>query len=373
MALDPEALAANWAHVASHGGHEVAKRFYAYLFITHPEVRPLFPLNMDAQRDRLVNALGNQIVANVADPEAMVPYLKQLGRDHRKFGAFAEHYPAVGNALIFTLRHYTGPDWTPELEAQWVEAYNLVSSVMIDAAEEAAKTEPAHWDGKITNVARPTPTRDLAVITVEASEPIPYRAGQSLPIECDRRPRLWRWYSPANRPGGSTLEFHVSMVPGAGLSSALVHSAEAGDRVKIGPPFGENLTPPADNSHPLLLLAGGTGWAPLKALVQDLAARRNPPRTHLIWGVRDTHQLYDHQALAELERANPWLTTTITVSRADATWTGTRGHVPDVAMRDDWTRHDVYVCGPPAMVSATVDALADGGVPADRIHHDTQS
>lgn len=373
MPLDPEALAANWAHVASHGGQQVAKRFYAYLFITHPEVRPLFPLNMEAQRDRLVNALGKQIVANVADPEAMVPYLQQLGRDHRKFGALAEHYPAVGDALIFTLRHYTGPDWTPELEGQWAEAYNLVSSVMIEAAKEAAKTEPAYWEGKITNIVRPTPTRDLALITVEASYPIPYRAGQSVPIECDLRPRLWRWYSPATRPGGSTLEFHISMVPGAGLSSALVHSAEPGDRVKIGPPFGDNLTPAPDTTRPMLLLAGGTGWAPLKAVVHELAARPDPPPTHLIWGVRDPQQLYDHQALAEFERANPWFTTTITVSRAEATWTGSQGHVPEVVMGKDWSGHDIYVCGPPAMVTATLDALADSGVPAERIHHDTPS
>ena len=106
----------------------------------------LFPVSMAHQRDRLFAALGD-VVARVDDLEALVPILQQLGRDHRKFGTVAAHYPAVGASLLATLEHFDD-EWTPELAKSWSEAYDVVATVMIEAAEAAAE-EPAWWEADV--------------------------------------------------------------------------------------------------------------------------------------------------------------------------------------------------------------------------------
>lgn len=130
-------LRKNLADVAAHGD-EVPLFFYSDLFIKHPEVRGMFPISTDAQRAHLVHALA-KIVANVDCPSDLTLFLQALGRDHRSFGAAAEHYDAVGASLLATLEHFSGPSWTPELRSDWAAAYGLIGSVM--AAAEADEVQ----------------------------------------------------------------------------------------------------------------------------------------------------------------------------------------------------------------------------------------
>lgn len=93
-------------------GDEVPLFFYSDLFIKNPEVRELFPISMKAQRDHLIGALA-QIVAQVDRLDDLAVFVQGLGRDHRKFGAIAEHYDAVGDSLLATIAHFAGDTWTP--------------------------------------------------------------------------------------------------------------------------------------------------------------------------------------------------------------------------------------------------------------------
>ena len=88
--MDAQRLKDNFAKVAVYGD-EVPLFFYSDLFLRHPETREFFPVAMNAQRDRLVQALM-QIVSNVDNLSEVVPFIQGLGRDHRKFGAVAGHY-----------------------------------------------------------------------------------------------------------------------------------------------------------------------------------------------------------------------------------------------------------------------------------------
>ena len=134
--MDIPAMRANFAKAAA-TGDEAPLYFYSHLFLSHPETRQLFPVSMAHQRDRLFAALGD-VVARVDDLDALVPILQQLGRDHRKFGTVAAHYPAVGGSLLATLEHFDD-QWSPELAKDWTEAYTLVAEVMIAAADEARR------------------------------------------------------------------------------------------------------------------------------------------------------------------------------------------------------------------------------------------
>jgi hemoglobin-like flavoprotein len=135
--MDTAALKSSWEQVAK-CGDEVPLFFYSHLFLSHPEVRTMFPVSMAGQRDRLVAALG-RIVSHVDDLPEVTPFIQQLGRDHRRFSVVADHYSAVGSSLLVTLKHFLGAAWTEELASDWAAAYGLIARVMVEAARSEAR------------------------------------------------------------------------------------------------------------------------------------------------------------------------------------------------------------------------------------------
>jgi NAD(P)H-flavin reductase len=212
---------------------------------------------------------------------------------------------------------------------------------------------------------------DLARITVQASEAIPYRAGQYVSVETPQRPRLWRYLSPANapRPDGS-LDFHVRAVSSGWVSRAIVAHSRVGDTWRIGPPMGRMSVEPHSDT-PLLMVAGGTGMAPIKALLEDFTQRPRAPRTQLFLGGRTWDDLYDLAALRELSYDHDWLDIVPVVERDDDRGGAERGTLADVVTRyGAWAGHDVVVCGSPAMIRGTVSRMLVAGTPLDRIRYD---
>ena len=360
-----ELIRASFAHVEPMAD-EVGRHFYAELFSRAPATRDLFPVNMEVQRSRLLRALVH-VVQMVDQPEELVPFLEQLGRDHRKFGVVAQHYDAVGSALVSAIATYSGKQWTPRVERAWVESYALVAGAMRSAA--AQERGPASWFGRI--VAHRRIGWDIAVVTVQTSEPIPYRAGQYLSVETPQRPRLWRYLSPANAPRrDGILEFHVRAVEGGWVSRALVAHARVGDTWRIGPPMGRMAFDP-NTGRELLMVAGGTGMAPIRALVEEIARQPRQPRTQVFIGGRTGEDLYDFGAFRQLSYNNPWLDVVPVVERDDTEAGAEIGSLADVVTRyGAWADHDVLVCGSPAMIRATVSRMLVAGTPLDRIRYD---
>jgi hemoglobin-like flavoprotein len=272
--MDTAALKGSWANVAAFGD-DVPLYFYSHLFLSHPEVRSMFPIQMSGQRDKLVAALG-AVVSSVDELDKVVPLLEQLGRDHRRFAVITEHYAAVGASLLATLKKFLGPLWTPDLADTWAQAYGLVAKVMVAAAEQHEDIAPAYWEADVVSVERRSV--EVAVIKVAPRQEFPYRAGQSVAVEIPQRPRLWRYFSPANAPQPSRrVQFHIQPIAGGLVSTAAVRRLSRGDTVKLAAPVGEQLTLPTNGPVPdLLMVAGGTGLAPLRAVLDRSAAAGRP-------------------------------------------------------------------------------------------------
>ncbi|TDD73421.1 oxidoreductase [Actinomadura darangshiensis] len=377
--MDAQRLKDSFAQVAGEGD-SVALFFYSDLFVRNPHLRDMFPIGMSGQRDKLLRALGH-IVSQVDDLPTLVPFLQQLGRDHRRFGILAEHYPNVGASLLATLRHFSGPSWDEEIEGDWNAAYSLVAKVMLEAADENALSTPAWWNGHVVAVERRR--FDICVLRVQPDRPLPYQPGQSVALEVPSRLRHWRYYSMANAPRhDQTVDFHVRLVDGGPVSPVLVRGTETGDRVRMGSPIG-TLTLDQESGRNVLLVAGSTGLAPLKAILEQLAGRPTPPRVHLFFGARTRDGLYDLEDLTKLAGEFPWLTLVPAVSDEpgghgfssllnSGDGDVEHGNLSDVVARHGpWDGHDAYVCGPSAMVGHTVEQLARLGVPRDRIRLET--
>ncbi len=362
--MDIARLKESFARIAMHGD-EVPLHFYADLFLKHPETKDMFPVSMQAQRGHLVDALV-KIVASVDRLDELTLFLRDLGRDHRKFGALTGHYGAVGASLLATFEHFSGDAWTPELAADWASAYELVASVMVDSAQEDEKRNPAFWSGTIVSVERKA--FDVTVLTVRTEPRLEYLPGQSVAVQSARRPALWRYYSIANAPRADGLiDLHVRLIDGGAVSLALTAGSAVGDQLRLGPPVGALRLDTASRRE-VLLVAGSTGLAPLKAILEQIACLHPPPLVHLFFGAREADGLYDLPALDKLAAEYPWLTVIPAVS-AGRFYAGEIGTLADVVMRKGtWTGHDVYVAGPSEMVRETVSRLAGAGTPPEHIH-----
>jgi nitric oxide dioxygenase len=117
---------------------KAAELFYGRLFEIAPQVRAMFPDDMTEQRKKLMATLAI-VVNGLNNLETILPAASALAKRHVSYGAEAEHYPVVGQALLWTLEQGLGPSWTPDVAAAWTGAYTTLSGYMIsEAYEEAA-------------------------------------------------------------------------------------------------------------------------------------------------------------------------------------------------------------------------------------------
>ncbi len=347
-------------------GAGAARYFYDRLLAACPGVQTLFPVEMTAQSDRFFAAFI-RIARHLDDEAAGAEMLAGLGREHRKFGVTDTHYGPFSAALLETARNFAGAHWRPDVETAWRGALAYMSASMRAAAAADAAVAPPWWIAEITSHELRAP--GVAVLKLAPSQPLPYLAGQYVWVQVTKWPRVWRTFSAATAPRPSGLiELHVRAVPGGLVSNALVYHSAVGDSVLLGPASGSmTLT---DSGRDLLCVAGGTGLAPIKAIIEqaitESAAR--PRKITLFFGARQYFDLYDLQDLQLLEAAHPALRVIPVLSDVP----DSAGTLPDVVLAHGssmFTNHEAYICGPASMVSKTAAVLA-ASIPPAQIHHD---
>jgi NAD(P)H-flavin reductase/hemoglobin-like flavoprotein len=380
---DRDALAVLHAVVdPDRGGDQVIRRFYNLWFSIDSSARDLFPPDLGTQRAAFGRALfwvlGEFVAQRADEPVAL---LAQLGRDHRKYGVTQQHYQTLERALLTTLRDALADRWDHRVAEATTHAVNLIVGVMRGAAD-AEPGLPFH-DGTVLEVHRVT--RDVAVVRLQLDQPLAYHAGQYVTVQVPQWPRRWRHLSPAipADPSGA-IEFHVRSVGGGMVSPAIVAETAAGDRWRVSNPHG-GLLIDRDGAD-VLLVAGGTGLAPLRALIMDLAQFGENPRVHLFFGGRYPCDLYDLPTLWQIAASNPWLSVTpVSEFSTNPPWapdypdpSPPRGlHVRQTGRLDEvvtrygnWGDRQILVCGGPQMMASTKTALIAKGAPAERIAHD---
>ena len=112
---------------------QAAVLFYDRLFEIAPAVRQMFPNDMTEQRRKLMATLAI-VVNGLSNLEMILPAASSLATRHVAYGAKAEHYPVVGEALLWTLEKGLGADWTPAAAEAWTAAYTTLSEFMIAQA-----------------------------------------------------------------------------------------------------------------------------------------------------------------------------------------------------------------------------------------------
>jgi len=345
---------------------KLAGYFYARIFLGRPEVRDLFPVTMDVQRARLLGAIVSAI-QTVDDPERFDEYLRSLGRDHRKFQVVPEQYEVVGAALLEALRTFGRGDWTPEYDQAWRDAYDVIARKMLAGAE--ADTNPAFVHAEVIYHERRS--RDIGVMRVRPLHQLDFRAGQYVSLECPKyQPRVWRTYSMANAPrADGTMDFHIRALGAGWVSGALVRRTRPGDMLRLAAPMG-TMSVDRRSQRDIVCIAGGTGLAPIKAIIEELTTFNRTRWVHVFFGARDREDLYDLGDLQRLAAVYPWLSL-MPVCSHDSGWGGEEGLLSEVVRRyGPWQDHDFYLSGSPAMIRSTLRAVSELQVPSIRVKYD---
>ncbi len=222
------------------------------------------------------------------------------------------------------------------------------------------------------------PAADVAVLKLQlpANQNLQYRAGQY--VEFILRDGARRSYSMANAPGRlgnpPAVELHVRHMPGGKFTDHVFGAMKEKDILRMEGPFGSFFLREA-STKPIVLLASGTGFAPIKALIEHMQLQGIHRPAVLYWGGRRPADLYMHAWCLQAAVDSPWLRYVPVVSDAlpEDAWTGRTGFVHLAVMQDfpDLSGHQVYACGAPIVVeSAQRDFVARCALPADEFFAD---
>jgi NAD(P)H-flavin reductase len=266
------------------------------------------------------------------------------------------------------MRTFAGEQWSVEYDQAWGDAYAVIAQKMLAGAD--ADTNPPYWYAEVLSHERRG--ADIAVFTAQPMQQLDYRAGQYLSLECPKyQPRMWRTYSPANAPRkDNTLEFHVRAIGAGWVSSSLVRRLQVGDMVRLAAPMGA-MTLDRRSTRDAVFVAGGTGLAPVKSLLEELTRYNRTRWVHVFVGAKNRDDLYDIAELNRLAARYPWLSV-VTACSEDPTFSGEQGNISEVVARyGPWNEHDFFVSGSGVMVKATLKTLAELQVPSIRIRYDS--
>jgi CDP-4-dehydro-6-deoxyglucose reductase len=267
---------------------------------------------------------------------------------------------------------------TPEEEAQGFSLFCCASahSDLVIEAREVAGSEDyplKKMPSRVASIEKVAP--DVVVLTLQlpANERLRYRAGQY--IEFMLRDGKRRSYSMASAPDGDApITLHIRHMAGGLFTEQVFGTMKERDILRFEGPLGTFFVR-EDSAKPMLLLASGTGFAPIKAIVEHLIHAKSDRAMTLYWGGRRPQDLYMDALCRQWAEQLPNFRYVPVVSNAlsEDQWQGRAGFVHQAVMADlpDLSGHQVYACGAPVMVdSAKRDFVAQCRLPADEFYAD---
>tara|TARA_B100000029_G_scaffold107007_1_gene97852 strand:+ start:1588 stop:2598 length:1011 start_codon:yes stop_codon:yes gene_type:complete len=183
-----------------------------------------------------------------------------------------------------------------------------------------------------------------------------------------------RSFSLANPPHeNQALEFHVRYYDGGVFSEYAFNELKNNALLKIEGPLGQFTL--QNSERPIIMIAGGTGFAPIKSIVEHTLKINDPRSIHFYWGARLESDLYLHKIANQWAEKYPHITYTPVLSEIDnlKNWSGRTGYVHGTVLEDysDLSDHDVYACGPPPMIDAIVKTFPEYHLPKDSLFSDS--
>lgn len=212
-------------------------------------------------------------------------------------------------------------------------------------------------------------THDIRRVLLKCVKPLDFSPGQYATLQFG--PDLVRPYSMAGLPSDEALEFHVRLVPGGRVSPYVFDTLKVGDAVRVSGPLGASYLR-RKHTGPILLVAGGTGLAPVLSILRGALAEGMTNPIYLYFGVRTERDLYCIDRLHALAEAHPRISLHLVISHGPVP-KGMRAGLVTEAIAEDWSSLEgfrTWLCGAPAMVEAATISVKRLGIPLEHVYAD---
>ncbi len=226
---------------------------------------------------------------------------------------------------------------------------------------------------RVAEISFPNPEVALVRLRLPKGMRLPYLAGQYLDVMLADGKRRAFSIAGAPAPSSGTLELHVRRVPGGGFTERVFTTLKVGDLLRIEAPLGTFFVRER-SLRSIICVAGGTGFAPIKAIVEQLLADEDFRPLQLYWGARNRSDLYlDELARGWAERFEHIRYTPVLSDNDDPRWSGRTGLVHEAVIHDhdDLWPFDVYMSGPPVLIDVGRHAFAEHGLPERHLYYDS--
>ena len=236
----------------------------------------------------------------------------------------------------------------------------------VDVPTLGAASAARRWHGRIDSLERLTDDVMRLRIALPDGERIAFTAGQYINIVLgDAKDEQRRAFSFANAPHDNVLiELHVRLIPGGRFTTQVFTTMKAGDAIDFEGPLGRFTL--NESERPILFVAGATGFAPIKSIVEDAFQRNLQRPMQLYWGGREAGDLYALELALRWQREHVNFSVVPVLSNAAPgdPWPGRRGFVHAAMLADhpDLSGYEVYACGSVQMVEAAVPAFIAQGL-----------
>ncbi len=242
-----------------------------------------------------------------------------------------------------------------------------VASLAPEASQPGGTAAPQRWQARVERMQRLSDDLMLMHLALPQGQRIVFSAGQYINIVLpDGAKRAFSFASAPQAAGNATIELHVRRIPGGRFTGQVFETLREGDMLDFEGPLGR-FTLNDDSARPILFVAGATGFAPVKSILEDAFARGVQRPMRLYWGVRRREDFYLLEQVEAWQREHPNFRFVPVLSEpppgGDDAWPGRRGLVHEAMLADhpDLAGYEVYACGSVKMVEAAVpDFLAHG-------------
>ena len=208
------------------------------------------------------------------------------------------------------------------------------------------------------------------ILKIPGSQSLQYLAGQYLDIEYPEfEPRA---FSIANAPVNSNLlELHIRLVEGGQFTNFVFNALTEKTILRIEGPKGSFFLR-EESDCPIIFIAGGTGFGPIKAIIENLILTNSSRTVYLYWGVRTEQDFYLNLP-SEWSQKHSNISFIPVLSEPDSSWSGKSGYVHEVVMKDfeNLIDFEVYACGPPVMVKAAAKSCIENKLNKENFFSDS--
>jgi len=367
----------------------LTSHFYTRMFRDNPELKDVFNLSHQAS-GRQPAALFSAVLAyakNIDNPAVLNAAIERIAHKHTGFAIQPDQYAIVGHHLLETIKELAPDAATPEVIGAWAQAYGALARIFIDresALYQQSEAKAGGWRGTraflVKEKRRQSEQVTSFLLTPADGGPVAdYKPGQYLSLYLDS-PSLehkeYRQYSLCQAADAKHYQIAVKREAGGMASNYLHDEVNEGDLLQALPPAGDFFLE-VSVAAPVVLISGGVGLTPMRAMLEHLLKQGHQPEIHWLHACENGAQHAFRQDIAQKRQANANLKTHIWYNTPATTDLPSEDYDAVGYMELNAVKQQIhldgaqyYFCGPLPFMAMVKDTLSSWGIEDDRLHNE---